>query len=176
MYFCPKCNYTFDVSKNLEISDDRKSIKNVIDVFKLIKKKDNLSNYVAENFTIDDVKQSKYYDKISSNTKNSINQLFNSNTSNIRFHCNNCNYKDSITTSLQLYKIDLNLDIIDNKSIEDNKLIIKNPILPRTKDYMCKNVNCITHKDTTNKEAVFYKLNNSYNVIYVCTVCYNSWN
>ena len=176
MYFCPKCNYTFDISKNLSSSDNRKTIKNVIDVFKLIKNKEDLSNYIASgDFTIDDVKNSKYYQKISSQTQKTIEQIFESITSGISFHCNNCNYKDVIKKSIQLYKIDLNSEVAETKSKEDNKLISKNPILPRTKDYMCKNINCITHKDDTNKEAVFYKANNSYNVTYVCSICYNSW-
>ena len=132
MYFCPKCNYTFDVSKNLTNSDNRKTIKNVIDVFKLIKKKENLSNYVAEDFTLDDVKNSKYYKKISSKTKQSIEQIFESISSGISFHCNNCNFKDTIKKSIQLYKMDLNSEVTETKTLEDNKLISKNPILPRT--------------------------------------------
>lgn len=176
MKFCPKCNYTFDVSKNVTNSDNRKSIKSVIDVFKLIKKKEDLSNYVAEDFTLDDVKDSKYYQKISSKTRQSIEQIFESISSGISFHCNNCNFKDIIKKSIQLYRMDLNSEVAETKTLEDNKLISKNPILPRTKDYMCKNLNCITHKDESIKEAVFYKANNSYNVTYVCTVCFNSWN
>ena len=125
---------------------------------------------------MDDVKNSKYYQKVSSKSRESIEQIFKTVTSGISFQCNNCNYKDNIKNSIQLYKIDLNSEVSDIKTIEDNKLISKNPILPRTKDYKCKNVNCITHNDESNKEAVFYKSNNSYNVTYVCTVCYNSWN
>lgn len=175
MYFCPKCNYTFDVSKNITSSDNRETITNVIDVFKLIKKKKDLSNYVAEGFTISDVEASKYYSKISSKSKKEIEKIFESVSSGISFQCNNCNFKDVIKKSIQLYKMELNSEVSQTKSIADNKLISKNPILPRTKDYSCKNVNCITHKETNNKEAVFYKEPNTYNVVYVCTVCFNSW-
>lgn len=175
MYFCPKCNYAFDISKNLTNSDNREKITRIIDVFKLIKKKEDLSKFVADGFTIDDVKNNKYYEKISSKTKKNIEQIFDTNTSGISFQCNNCNYKDPIKKSIQLYSMDLNSEVAQNKSIEDNKLISKNPILPRTRDYSCKNINCITHKDTSNKEAVFYKEPNTYNVNYVCTVCFNSW-
>jgi len=48
--------------------------------------------------------------------------------------------------------------------------------LPRTKDFTCKNSNCITHKDSKLKEAVFLKIPKSYNLTYVCTTCHYSWN
>ncbi len=53
--------------------------------------------------------------------------------------------------------------------------MFSNPIYPRTKDYTCKNLNCITHKDKEKKEAVFYKDKTNNNLIYICGVCYNSW-
>ena len=61
-------------------------------------------------------------------------------------------------------------------SIEDNKIRAMNPIYPRTKDYTCKNVNCVTHKNEELKEAVFFRQKNTYQTTYLCTVCYNSYN
>ena len=50
------------------------------------------------------------------------------------------------------------------RTLEENEFICKDPILPRTHDYNCKNPNCITHKDKSKKESVFFKEKNSFRV------------
>ena len=62
------------------------------------------------------------------------------------------------------------------RRLDDNKLLALDPTLPRTRDYTCKNVNCITHKSKDKKEAVFLRIPKSYNLSYVCTQCNYSWN
>ena len=93
----------------------------------------------------------------------------------INFFCNNCGYKKEISESLKLYEINKNNNIEKISSIEDNKILVQDPTLPRTKDYICKNINCISHKNTKNKEAVYYRTQNSYTINYVCTVCFFEW-
>ena len=39
MYFCPKCNYSFDITKASLSSDNRKKLKSVDDVVKRLKAK-----------------------------------------------------------------------------------------------------------------------------------------
>jgi hypothetical protein len=175
MYFCPKCNFVFDISKTTSIDDTKEYIDNIDNVFELLKKNKNLKNYKLENISIDDIKKNKKYKKLDENDKNNIEKLIDTNISQVSFYCKNCGFIDNINETILLYQIDLNSQKTKINSIEDNKLISLNPMLPRTKDYNCKNINCITHKDTTNKEAVFYKENNSFNVNYVCTVCFSSW-
>ena len=60
-------------------------------------------------------------------------------------------------------------------SLENNMILAQDPALPRTKDYSCKNLNCITHQDKKSKEAVFYREPNSFKLNYLCTVCNFSW-
>ena len=45
MYFCPKCNYSFDIAKSSKTTDDRKKLDNPIELLKRLKAKKNLSNY-----------------------------------------------------------------------------------------------------------------------------------
>ena len=77
-----------------------------------------------------------------------LNTLFNkpSNISGIMFKCNNCNYSKKIKDTIKLYQMNVDSVYSVYRSIDDNKLLSMNPIYPRTKDYECKNINCITHK------------------------------
>ena len=75
-----------------------------------------------------------------------------------------------------MYEFNINDKINTIRTLEDNKLISMDPTLPRTKDYSCKNVNCVTHKNIKDKEAVFLRIPKTYNLSYICTKCYYSWN
>jgi hypothetical protein len=176
MYFCPKCNYSFDISKSTKTVDDRKKLDNPVDVLKRFKAQKNLSNYVA-TFSKDQLEEHKIYRKLSDEDKKTINQVFNENKSfdGIEFKCINCNYRKPINETIRLYQVNVNTTYSVYRNIEDNKLLAMNPIYPRTRDYMCKNTNCITHKDTINKEAVYFREKDSYQTNYLCTVCYTSW-
>ena len=50
MYFCPKCSYTFDITKkdsNIEIEDNLEDISSVNELLKLVKNNANLKKYKA---------------------------------------------------------------------------------------------------------------------------------
>ena len=49
------------------------------------------------------------------------------------------------------------------------------PTLPRTKDYICHNAKCISHKNLENKEAIFFREGKSYITRYVCCNCHSNW-
>ena len=91
-------------------------------------------------------------------------------------NCSNCGYKKQVNETIKLYEFNVNDKTNDIRSLEDNKLLCLDPTLPRTRDFTCKNSNCISHKDPSKKEAVFMKLPKSYNLTYVCNTCYYSWN
>jgi hypothetical protein len=57
---------------------------------------------------------------------------------------------------------------------EHIKMLIHDPILPRTKVYKCVNDNCKSHKDINIKEAAIFK-NQYYHVTYICVVCKSFW-
>ena len=174
MYFCPKCNYSFDITKTSE-KQVNKDLADVDEAIKLLKQKVSLVNYTP-NFTKDELEDNEKYKKLSSGSKKKLDKLFSSTSQgNVVFKCLNCNFSKPINETIRLYQLNLGSDETTTSSIENNKLKILNPILPRTKDYTCKNINCITHKDETNKEAVYYRDNDSYNVTYICSVCFNSW-
>ena len=178
MYFCPNCSYLFDIAKSSKLSkeiDTRDVIKKIPDAFKKLKDNENLSKYKAE-FSKDEMAKNKKYQKLKEDDKIKINQLFEEIVSSgAEFKCNNCNFSKQITETTLLYQINLEDKVVKIKSLEENKLICKDPLLPHTRDYTCKNPSCITHKNTSIKDAVFLREKSSYKLNYICTVCYYNW-
>ena len=44
MYFCPNCNYSFDITKS-DSTNSKKVLSSIEDILNLIKSNDDLSNY-----------------------------------------------------------------------------------------------------------------------------------
>ena len=177
MHFCLNCNYVFDISKSSKMSkdvDDRKGISKLADAIAKIENNEDMTKYKAE-FSRDEMSKNKKYQKMEDSLKIKINQLFEEiSSSGAEFKCGNCNYIKSITETTKLYELNMNDEISNIKSLEENEYTCKDPLLPHTHDYTCKNPNCITHKNPKLKDSVFYK-NNSYKPTYICCVCFYSW-
>ena len=59
--------------------------------------------------------------------------------------------------------------------MKQNRLLLLDNTLPRTKDYICPNTKCESHKNI-NKEAIFYRPDkNSYRLEYQCAACRIKW-
>lgn len=178
MYFCPSCSYSFDIVKSSQVDDTkdtRMKVDKMADAFKLFESEKDLSKYVA-TFKREETSKNKRYQKLSEIDKAKFNQLFEELISGgAEFKCYNCNNVKPITKTILLYNLNLEEKTNKFRTLEENEFICKDPILPRTHDYSCKNPNCITHKDPKKKEAVFIKDKDSFKVIYICCVCYYSW-
>lgn len=178
MYFCPKCNFTFDIGKstNLEVNE-KNIIKKSADIFKKIENKEDL-NFYKTDIKLDEIIKNSKYKKLTEEEKKSIHKLLEEEPiGGIEFKCVNCNYALEINESILLYELDMNNKIDKMKTLEENELYCKNPILPRTHDYICKNQSCETNKSNlkVKKEAVFYRENDSMRVNYICCICYYGW-
>ena len=173
MYFCSKCNYTFDITKAESVNNDNETIT-VEDAISRINKKKDLKNFII-NISITDLEKNKNYKKLDEKNKSTIRKIVNNKLSNILFKCLNCNNKVNINETIRLYNLDLTKDKGNVLTKNDCKILSKDPILPRTRDYNCKNINCITHKKQELKESVFFKDKLTYKLNYVCCVCYTNW-
>ena len=176
MYFCPSCSYSFDIVKSSQTSqkDVRINIEKLAEALKLFEANEDMSKYVA-SFSREDTNKNKKYQKFDDNQKAKFNLIFEEViSSGAEFKCNNCNNIQPIKETILLYNINME-EKNKMRTLEENEFICKDPILPRTHDYNCKNPNCITHKDKSKKESVFFKEKNSFKVYYICTVCYYSW-
>lgn len=175
MYFCSKCNYSFDVSKSQE-TEEKTIIKKVSDSLKLFEEGKIFSKYKAD-FKQEELEKNSKFKKFSEEDKNKFNILFNQAeaTSIAQFKCNNCGFSKNIIETTLLYQYDVNTSNDKIRTLEENKLLAYNPILPRTHDYICKNTNCSTIISDAKKEAVFFRNRDSYKLNYVCCVCNFSW-
>ena len=181
MYFCPKCNYSFDINKStgtvIDDETEKPQLKKINDILKVFESGESLSKYIID-LKIEDLEKNPKYKKLSDTDKEKfMNELlYQSSNIGAQFKCNNCGFSKEITETTLLYQLDLNDKIKNIKTIEENELMCNNPILPRTHDYYCKNEACITLTDNTiKKEAVFFRDRDTYKVNYICTICYHSW-
>ena len=178
MYFCPKCNYSFDISKTTgtDATQEKQSIKKVSDVLKIYDETKSLNNYKAE-FKKEDLEKNSKYKKLSTEEKDKFKILFQlPGITGAQFKCNNCSFAKEITETILLYKLDFSDKTEKIRTYDENELICNNPMLPRTHDYMCKNNECPTILNLNiKKEAVFFRDKESYKNNYICTLCYHSW-
>lgn len=177
MYFCPNCSYSFDIVKSSQVSsqkDTRTKVEKLADALKKFEAGEDMTKLVA-TFNRDETNKNKKYQKLDDSQKIKFNQIFEEiSSSGAEFKCNNCNNIKPINETILLYNINME-EKNKMRSLEENEFICQDPILPRTQDYGCKNPNCITHKDKSKKQAVFFKENDSFKVHYICCVCHYSW-
>ena len=131
-------------------------------------------NFCPKCHYLFDIKKDK---KLSTKITDKTKTLHNNSSNNIVFLCENCGHIKPVTKSIKLYELNKSVNIDTFSTLSDNKLICSDPILPRTRDYTCKNDTCLSHKKTESvlKEAVYYRTEDTYNVHYVCCVCHFSW-
>lgn len=183
MFFCPKCSYLLDINKINKINTDNKEILDLTssNLKKIINNQLNLKKYNI-NFTIYTLEKNNYYKKLSNENKmklkKSISTHLNNNLNNfnVQFNCKNCEWNEPITETKLLYKMTVQ-KYKKEYTQHDFKLLVKDPTLPRTKDYTCKNLKCITNipNNKIQKEAVFMRNSNSYALTYICTICNFGW-
>jgi hypothetical protein len=152
-----------------------KKLAKCSDLIKLIENNEDFTHYKAE-FNKNDILENKKYLKYNEDIKNKINILFDNSsqvTTTAEYKCINCGFSKPITETTRLYYNSIDNDnTIYIKSLEENELYCTDPLLPHTKDYICKNPSCITHKQLELKDSVFYKDKHSYKVNYICCICF----
>ena len=167
--YCPECNFILNITKTIEIKQE-----NNINSLIVLLLNGNIN--VSTDITLEQIKSNNKYkefkdvlqDLIVTNYQKSKNL----NTYGF-FNCTNCGYFKNINNGTVL--ID-NSKIKVNKSKLYYKLQSQNSILPRTKDYICPNKSCKANsKEFLDREAVFYRKQNSYNLNYLCCICNHEW-
>ena len=155
MFACPKCDNTFDIVHESKINADLETPTSV-------------SNTEDDNDDNNEDNQKKPI-KNQNKQKDDLGNKF-------YFRCTNCSYIEQLRPNTLISKktIDTSTDkIID----EDNyKNMIHDRTLPRTRKYVCPNDKCVSQKDYSKREAVWFKPDhNTYKIIYVCSACQTAW-
>ena len=167
MYFCPKCNYSFDISKasGEELEENRKKLTEPDSAIKRLKAGKNLSDYIAE-FSKEELESNKYYKKLEDDDKDKLEVLFTKQTlGGIMFKCNNCNYKNVIKETIKLYQLNIDSTYSVYRSMDDNKMLfiryedlMDNPVdemtriyeylgIPYYEGHDFENISQLTHED-----------------------------
>lgn len=183
MNFCKKCNYVLNITKK-QLSEDEKNhykistveaflnyVKyNITEANQTVEMKidrESLKEKLASKFKKNPEKVDeliKQYDVISSKKNNF----------DVYLICNNCNSAYNINPKTVILTTNMEETGVKFKEVNyDFKC--QDPTLPRTKDYICHNNKCSSHKDLENKEAVFFREGKGYLTRYLCCNCKTSW-
>lgn len=187
MFYCKNCNYSLEITKNVNRELDVTQIKNIStpeELIELVIYNKKYDQDVQLNITFNEqvlkdyiTKQSKLYDEQIDAILDKFQQVLRhqKNISHFYFTCNNCSTSYVLQPGTTIYSINFDKS---SSNVIDEDITVKahDPTLPRTKDYICQNKSCASHKDLENKEAVFYRNGKDFQLKYICTMCYTNWN
>ena len=151
MFFCPKCEFSLDISKSVknplftEIDEIDDFINRIMN--------NNLDGIIKLKFNKNDILKNDSFKKLDSNNSkvilNKYDSLIINNSFDTYFICNNCNYHTKITSGTKIFETSFK----ENKITDDSllNLRIMDNTLPRTKDFICPNENCNSHKKENEK-------------------------
>ena len=187
MFFCDKCQYMFNITKDVKRKQIggkiNKALNNVFDkILKMEKISEEDLNNIQGKDLVDDERfetmNKRDQRKIISMVK-SINKNFFVEDEEVKigsniayFICRFCKNYKPITPGTLIYSKSYNTNR-DNE-IEDYSYAIYDSTLSRTRNYICRNEKCPTHKNSEDQEAVLTK-NSLDQIVYVCTVCTTDW-
>jgi hypothetical protein len=144
MPYCPNCNNIYDITKKIE-KENKETETNT-------NTEENTDNLTTEQ------KGEENVDKLTDELK-------------AYFICKNCGNSEQIKLGTTLFTKNYNNVIKTNINTNNVKNYKEVSYYPRTREYMCPNNKCVTHNDHTKREAVFFRVENTYKVTYVCTAC-----
>lgn len=186
MFYCPNCNNAFDITRSIEnkqiggnASDELNLIEkilakkatvndvNKIDIINFTKSapykslvnadKEYVFNKIQELLPNDKKKLMEY--------KNNVDEQAN----NAYFICTNCGHARKIENGTLIFSRKSD-NITQSYNIGDYSDLKHSNILPRTRNYICTNDQCESHKNTTKKEAIFFRVG-GYNIKHLCICC-----
>jgi len=192
MKYCPKCDNIMDISKTTpkviqeidptSISTTDKSINiNIEQTTKVINMYLNDIDITSENVDIGQLQKNPEFSKLKDKDKKELIRIIKSTEDdNLTAYmiCKNCSYSERITKRIM---------VLNKMSVHSTNSIIADQskykfmkdlnVLPHTRDYICKNKSCQTHKDHRLKDAKWFRpIQDSYQTYYVCCVCETVWN
>jgi hypothetical protein len=90
------------------------------------------------------------------------------------FVCSNCGYSIKIDDGTRIFTR-TSTDISQSYTTGDYSDMLYSNILPKTRKYICPNKKCESHTNPAKRQAIFFRKNNSYEVVYICSACETSF-
>lgn len=187
MFFCPICSNSYNINKSIESTNVQSGGKKFDeeDVIQLILDNHEVDKKILAEINLKEFKKKPYFKKLDHKNKEHVYNVIshyqkkpvktdkntNVDEKNMAyFQCNNCGFYEKIKEKTLIFSKILSEERQDIH-LEDYSYMLYDNTKPRTKNYTCGNSQCITHKKPTLKEAVFFRLNNTYKIVHLCTVC-----
>ncbi len=197
MKYCPKCDNIMDISRTapkvvqelnpLTVSTTDKSFDKSFDksadaqTTKVVNMYLNGIDITTENIDTEQLRKNSEFNKLKDKDKKELLKILKSTEDDMLsafMICKNCSYSE------RLIKRTMVLNKMSMHTIEDSTLDLSkyrymkdSEVLPHTRDYVCKNKDCATHKDYKLKDAKWFRpIQNSYKTFYVCCICETVWN
>lgn len=188
MFFCGKCRYLYNVTKDVKSKQIGGKINAALtNIFNKYYNKEalediDLKKVTGKDLTDDDrfenmtkkeqrkmISYVKALDKTFFIEKDTEDKL---GGTNAFFICKYCGHSKPIKPGTLIYS--KNYIATGNTEVNDYSGVIDDPTLPRTRDYICKNNDCNSHKNNIIKEATLTK-NANEQIVYICNICFTSW-
>lgn len=191
MHFCPKCNNMYTITSTVAAPKQKGGDKSTINYDKLAREiliKRDVT--IPENIRLDRLVEAPSYKRMSLRDKEYVHNKVSDTLKkkgvpgfrdgeqgrkNIHFKCLSCGHHETINDRTLIYT-SVGSDISQTYEVSDISMMKHSDILPRTRKYVCPNEECVSHKVLSQREAVFFRLNNSYMVRYICVACDTHFN
>lgn len=202
MQFCPKCDNIMDIGKSApritvnvatpntvsdttesaeahEAAEALESSKNIIvKLITLYKNKEDISQFKID---MKHLLSHPEYMKLKENDKSNILKLLKNDIDDAMSAyriCKNCSYFEKMVgKTLVLSRMNMGSNLSNKQDLSKYKYMVHDKTLPHTREYVCKNENCITHKDYSKRDAVWFRPSpTSYSTCYACIACNMIWN
>ena len=183
MFFCPNCNNIFDITSSNTQSGPLSGGYDYKDYINKVLKKRPIGAEIKD-ITLNDLTKSDSFNKLDADEKsyvyNKTAELLKTDNEwknkkiemkdNAEFICNNCGTRKKIKEKTLIFSR-ASSDVAQGYVANDFSIMQHSDILPRTRKYVCPNDACESQKNFEAREAVFFRLNNSFRVKYLCLSC-----
>ena len=191
MQFCPKCDNIMDIGKTAPkvslniatpdtVSTETKSNEDQVSrLIQLYKNKEDISNFIIDMKLLT---SNADFNKLKETDKNEIIKILKSSEIDESLSayriCKNCSYFERLVgRTLVLSRMNTEASMSGTTDLSKYKYMIHDKTLPHTRDYICKNDKCESHKNHEKRNAVWFRPQmNSYSTYYGCVTCETIWN
>lgn len=190
MQFCPKCENIMDICKSApklsmvistpdSVSTETKTPKDEITkIIQLYINGEDISNFKIDSKLLTSLDEFK---KLNDNQQIELLKIIKLSEidESLRAYkiCKNCYYSERfVGRNLVLSRMSSQSSISNVIDLSKYKNMINDKTLPHTRDYICKNNKCDSHKNHEKRNAVWFRpILNDYSTYYGCVTCEEIW-